>query len=190
MGFLGPSPVEAQLDHSLVLSHAVDPPPADSGRIVDLGSGGGLPGLVLAAAWPDTRWVLIDGSTRRCAFLRQAVEELGWTDRVEVAAERAEDSGRGPRRAEAPLVTARGFGPPATTAECAAPLLAVGGHLLVTDPPGGADDRWPAEGLALLGLARVRSAAEPAAYQVLCQRRACPPRYPRRVGVPAKRPLF
>ena len=48
-------------------------------------------------------------------------------------------------------MTARSFGPPAATAECAAPLLAVGGLLVVSEPPDG-PDRWPADALAALGL--------------------------------------
>jgi 16S rRNA (guanine527-N7)-methyltransferase len=86
-------------------------------------------------------------------------------------------------------LVARSFGPPATTAECAAPLLAVGGLLVVSDPPD-AGDRWPVEGLALLGLVPVRRAETGPALQVLRQDVPCPDRYPRRIGIPAKRPLF
>lgn len=190
LGFLGPGAVEAQIDHSLALAGAVDPPAAGSGHLIDLGSGGGVPGLVLAGAWPESTWALVDGSTRRASFLRLAVDQLGWSDRIRILCERAEVTGRGPLRGRVALVVARGFGPPAVTAECAAPLLAVGGHLIVTDPPGGADERWPVDGLASLGLGRERSAGRPVAYQVLRQYQSCPDRFPRRVGVPAKRPLF
>ena len=89
------------------------------------------------------------------------------------------------------LVVARGFGPPAVTAECGAGFLVVGGRLVVSEPPGGRPDRWPAEGLAPLGLEPGRrSRRAGASYQVLRQATACPDRYPRRVGIPAKRPLF
>ena len=187
-GHLGPGPLDPQIDRSLALCSAVDPP--SSGTIVDLGSGGGLPGLVMAAAWPDTTWVLLDGRDLRAAFLHDAVARLGWAERVTVLGERAERAGRGPLRHRCSLVVARAFGPPATTAECAAPLLVPGGHLIVTEPPGGDDRRWPETGLAALGLVRDRSVVDPVALVVLRQQTVCPDRYPRRVGVPAKQPLF
>jgi len=187
-GHLGPGPIEPQIERSLALCAAVDPP--GSGAIVDLGSGGGLPGLVMAAAWPTTTWLLIDGRELRAAFLRDAVRHLGWGDRVDVLGERAERVGRSNIRRRCPLVVARAFGPPAVTAECAAPLLRPGGHLVVTDPPGGDAGRWPAEGLAALGLVRLRGLVDPVALQILRQETPCPDHYPRRVGLPAKRPLF
>jgi 16S rRNA (guanine527-N7)-methyltransferase len=186
LGFLGPGPLEAQIDRSLAFTHAVAPPE----RAVDLGSGGGLPGLVLALAWPDTTWVLIDAHRRRCAFLERALLELELGSRAVVVCERAEVTGRGTRRSTQDLVVARGFGPPAVTAECAAPLLRPGGRLLVAEPPGGAPERWPEAGLAALGLRREGRLVEPVAIQILRQVSPCPGRFPRRVGTPAKRPLF
>ncbi|MDQ2726147.1 MAG: class I SAM-dependent methyltransferase [Actinomycetota bacterium] len=187
-GHLGPGPLDPQIDRSLALCDAVDPPA--SGTIVDLGSGGGLPGLVMAAAWPGTTWLLLDGRALRAAFLHDAVARLGWAQQVSVLGARAERAGRGPLRHRSPLVVARGFGPPGVTAECASPFLRPGGHLVVTDPPGGDDYRWPDEGLATVGLVRHRAVVDPVAFQVFRQRTACPERYPRRVGVPAKQPLF
>jgi 16S rRNA (guanine527-N7)-methyltransferase len=91
-------------------------------------------------------------------------------------------------------VTARGFGRPAITAECAAPFLRLGGLLVVSEPPpssvAAAGERWPADGLALCGLAPERVWATAFHYRSLRQSSPCPDRLPRRVGVPAKRPLF
>lgn len=89
-------------------------------------------------------------------------------------------------------MVARGFGPPAVTAECAAPLLAEGGRLTVSEPPEPPPDRprWPPEGLAELGLALGPEWHVPFHYRSFVQVERCPDRYPRRVGVPAKRPLF
>lgn len=188
LGFLGPGPVEEHVRHSLAFARLVDPSPT---KAVDLGSGGGLPGLVLALYWPSSSWVLVDGNRRRSEFLVSAVSALGVSDRVEVRRQRAEESGRDPAlRAAADLVTARSFGPPAVTAECAAPLLVVGGILVVAEPPGGNPDRWPDEPLGQLGLEGDGAITEPAAFQRLRQRELCPERFPRRVGIPAKRPLF
>lgn len=188
LGHIGPGPLAAQVDRSLALCAAF--PAVPDGPILDLGSGGGLPGLVMAAAWPQSRWTLLDGRALRATFLRWAVSELGWDDRVQVIGERAERVGRSAARASAEAVVARGFGAPAVTAECAAPLLQVGGLLVVTEPPGARGERWPAPALAPLGLVPERTVTEPVAFQVLRQREPCPARFPRKVGMPAKRPLF
>jgi 16S rRNA (guanine527-N7)-methyltransferase len=185
--------VEAHLEHAAGFAEAVSR--GCGGSVVDagdLGSGGGVPALPLAVALPGSRWVLIESGARRAAFLRQAVGRLGLDDRVSVVEERAEVVGRSPaQRGRLDLVVARSFGPPAVVAECTAPLLRVGGCAVVSEPPGGVPDRWPPEGLAELGMragATVTTAS--GTFQVLLQERPCPERYPRRVGVPAKRPLF
>jgi 16S rRNA (guanine527-N7)-methyltransferase len=188
LGFLGPGPVEAHVERAL---DGVDLVPAAAARALDLGSGGGVPGLPLALARSELHWVLLDGSIKRAEFLRVAVEELGLAGRVEVRAARAEEAGREPgwRRAF-DLVTARSFGPPAVTAECGAPFLEVGGTLLVAEPPETAGERWPADRLGEFGLQPVEAVTRPSAFQLLRQIRPCPDRYPRRVGIPAKRPRF
>ncbi|MDQ1358203.1 MAG: rRNA (guanine527-N7)-methyltransferase [Acidimicrobiaceae bacterium] len=186
--FLGPGDVAAHVEHSLAFTALVTHPPSAA---VDLGSGAGIPGLVLALVWPASSWVLLDANVRRTGFLRDAVESLGLAERVEVLAARAEVAGRDPaRRAAADLVVARAFGPPAVVAECAAPLLRPGGAMVVAEPPGGAPERWSVEGLGLLGLAESGRMSEPVALVRLEQVGACPDRYPRRIGIPLKRPLF
>lgn len=128
LGFLGPGPVEAHLEHAqgfVAAAVSAGVPVDEDVVVVDLGSGGGVPGLVLAAAWPHARIVLLDGSVRRAQFLRRAVKACDLEGRLSVWEMRAEDAGRDPRRrGGADLVVARLFGPPAVTAECAAPLLA------------------------------------------------------------------
>lgn len=187
---LGPDPVEAQIAHSRGFATALGPPVPR--RVVDLGSGGGLPGLVLAvAAWPASQVALVDASQRRCTYLELVVQQLDLAPRVTVQWARAEELGRDPAwRAVADVVVARSFGPPAAVAECAAPLLAVGGRLVVSEPPD-PGDRWPAAGLALLGLEhRAWEGTAGPLYAVLNQVLPCPDAYPRRVGIPARRPLF
>jgi 16S rRNA (guanine527-N7)-methyltransferase len=159
---------------------------------VDLGSGGGVPGLVLATHWPASTWTLIEAGRRRSAFLDAAVTRLGLADRARIAPERAEVVGRDPmHRGAYTLVVARSFGPPAVTAECAAPLLATGGLLVVSEAPGSDGARWHAGGLAGLGMSPVQLIGDVAGtFQVLLQRSTCPHTYPRRVGVPSKRPVF
>jgi 16S rRNA (guanine527-N7)-methyltransferase len=188
LGFLGPGSIGRQISHSRGFLAVVDAPP---GRAVDLGSGGGLPGLVLAIEWPTSSWLLLDANHRRTDFLVRAVGTLSLTDRVQVRCQRAEEAGREDElRGAADLVVARSFAPPAVTAECAAPLLRVGGHLVVAEPPGGAPSRWPAEALAAVGLRPDATLTTPSAFQRLVQVTACPDRFPRRTGIPSKRPLY
>ena len=90
-GALGPGPVEEHLDHALGWVEAIPHPVA---RFADLGSGGGVPGLVMALALPEARAVLIDARARRCESLERARGVLGLEDRVEVVLGRAEELGR------------------------------------------------------------------------------------------------
>ncbi len=196
LGLLGPGPVLPHLDHALGFgTAALGADMASSGWAgagLDLGSGAGLPGLPLALVWPDSHWTLVDAGERRVEFLLGAVAALGVGDRVEVVEGRAEELAHDGRlRGGFDLVVARGFGPPAVTAECGAGFLAVGGQLVVSEPPGGRPDRWPATGLAPLGLELAGNVdTDGASYQVLRQGTPCPARYPRRTGIPTKRPLF
>ncbi|GAC1312922.1 MAG: hypothetical protein NVSMB16_09760 [Acidimicrobiales bacterium] len=182
-GFFGPGPVVDHVVHARRLSPALP----SVGLGVDLGSGGGVPGLVFALDHPGMDWVFVESQERRAAWLMEAIAWIGLTN-VVVRRERVELTGRSDVRASAAVVTARSFAPPAVTAECGAPLLAHRGRLWVSEPPEPSPGRWPAEGLALLGL--VRRAPEAQSWVALDLVEVCPDRYPRRVGIPAKRPLF
>ena len=104
-------------------------PIRSAGRIADLGSGAGLPGLVLAAALPDARVDLIESIERKCAFLRDAAARMGLAN-VEVVCERSEDWARGEGREAYDAVAARSVGRLAVLAELASPLLREGGVLV------------------------------------------------------------
>ena len=197
LGFLGPGPIEEQIERSLALSPVLEASAAGTTgregtavRAMDLGSGGGLPGLVLAVATPTWEWTLLDGSVKRTSALLAWVQSLGLGGRVRVVAARAEDAGRTGLRGQFGVVVARGFAAAAATAECGAPFLQPGGALVVTEPPGGAPGRWPDEGLRQLGLQRGDAVTNPIAAQVLRAVLRCPDRFPRRTGLPAKRPLW
>jgi 16S rRNA (guanine527-N7)-methyltransferase len=194
LGFLGSMPIEDQIDHGLgfvvIMEAVLGGPPSG---VIDLGTGGGVPGLVLASCWPDTRVVLIDASERRTSFLQEVLD--GWPGQTgaEVIRGRAEELGRLPTlRQTFEAVTSRSFGIPALTAECGSSFLAVEGAMVVSEPPVETPDRWPDEGVALVGL-RAGEASRVAGrfgYQVLRKAEAIDDRFPRRVGVPTKRPLF
>jgi len=195
LGFLGGMAILEHIDHAIGFQDVTEGRLGRSPRsALDLGTGGGIPGLVLAAMWPGTDLTLFDSNRRRTDFLTEEIQEWGVTDRVTVVRGRAEESGRLPAlRARFEVVTARSFGSPAVTAECAAPFLEVGGILVVSEPPdAGVSDRWPVEGLEEVGLVPLstRRHRERFGYRVIEKQSETPDRFPRRTGIPAKRPLF
>jgi len=103
-------------------------PIASAHRLADLGSGGGLPGLVLAASLPEARVDLIESSGRKCGFLREAIERMG-LENASVVCERSEDWARGEGREAYDAIAARAVGSLRVVAELASPLLADGGVL-------------------------------------------------------------
>ena len=189
LGFLGPGPIRPQYDHALSFLEAL----AGRARVLDLGSGGGLPGLVLASELRETQFVLLDAQKRRCSFLSRAVDALALSDRVQVELGRAEElARREDLRGAFDAVVSRSFGSPAVTAECAVGFLAgPGSALVISEPPTGSSRRWPTDGLAQLGLRPAeRRSGEHGTVQQVDVVESCSDRYPRRVGIPTKRPLF
>lgn len=101
--------------------------PLFTGRVADIGSGAGLPGLVLAIARPDVEWVLIEPMERRVAWLEEQAESLGLSN-VEVLRARGEDWNRGPTLDG---VTARAVSALRTLIPLTAPLVRDGGELIL-----------------------------------------------------------
>jgi 16S rRNA (guanine527-N7)-methyltransferase len=129
---------------------------------------------------------------KRSDFLR---ETLSWSEAPqngEVITARAEEAARWPElEGRFDLVTARSFGSPAVTSECAVRFLKLGGVLIVSEPPGErVDERWKASGLGLLGLEAQGRSRYGTAYEVLIKVGATDNHYPRATGTPKKRPLF
>jgi 16S rRNA (guanine527-N7)-methyltransferase len=190
IGLLGPGPVAAHLDHAARWATALGP---EAGSFLDLGAGAGVPGLALLALWPDATATFLDARRRSAEFLVTAAAELGWRDRVAVAEGRAEELGRDPElRERFPLVVARGFGSPPETAECGSAFVRPGGRLSVSEPPAGDPARWPADGLAEVGLRHVTPEASDAGPSFVILEKTDPlgGRFPRRVGIPRRRPLW
>ena len=161
---------------------------------IDLGTGGGIPGLVLAT-FTDCCWLLVDRSKRRCAFLKRAVFELDLNQRVKVVECSAEELSQGDYRGKAKLVTARSFGSPAITAECASPLLNEEGLFIVSEPPfdksDNNQDRWPVDGLSFFGLKQKENwHTGLAGYRSFFCSFKCPETYPRRFNKILKNPVF
>ena len=191
-GYLGPAPIDVHVAHAEGFARCWEElSPTPPKEFLDLGCGGGLPGLVLLDRW-DCRAVLVDSMQKRMKFLKEVLSQPGAPSKAELVTGRAEVVAREPSLSGAfELVTARSFGPPAVTAECAARFLKVGGVLIVSEPPDdGESSRWNTEILATLGLEPRGRVRHGAAFQVLVKTGHTPKKYPRDVGIPGKSPLF
>ena len=121
-----------------------------TGRVIDLGSGGGLPGLVIAARRPDLELVLVERRLARADLLRRAVAALGVGAAVSVFGGDVRDLNMA---GTASAVTARSFAAPEITAHWAGILLMAGGVLVVSEPPTDDASRWPSSVLKAARLA-------------------------------------
>jgi 16S rRNA G527 N7-methylase RsmG len=158
-GALGETP-EVAIQHSERFLAAL----GAAGSVLDLGSGGGVPGLVLAMRRPDLRLVLLDRRTARTDLLSRLVHRLGVADRVSVLAGDAAVFGKDPVWIAAfDAVVCRSFGTPAVTARMASPFLPSNGLLVVSEPPD-SPGRWSSEDVARHGLSPTTS---PDGLQVL-----------------------
>ncbi|MGD9999575.1 MAG: RsmG family class I SAM-dependent methyltransferase [Ilumatobacteraceae bacterium] len=131
-GAIGRSVLSEQVAHAESFVRALPP---FARRIVDLGSGGGLPGLVIAHRRRDLHVVLIERRAKRVDLLRYGVRALQLDDTVQVAEGDAVELGASGGY-PADVVTARSYGPVRVVLETAAPFLQAGGVVLVSEPPG------------------------------------------------------
>jgi 16S rRNA (guanine527-N7)-methyltransferase len=134
----------------------------------------------------------MDAMAKRTTFLREVLKWDGAPSEIQVVTGRAEELARETSlKLNFNLVTARSFGPPAVTAECAARFLQVGGYLIVSEPPNSDGKRWDSNGLAKLGL-RTRELVhcEGSGFQILEKVEETGPDFPRGNGIPARKPLF
>lgn len=108
-GLIGPREVERLWSRHVLNSAALAELVPPDARVIDVGSGAGLPGIPLALACPDARIVLLEPLERRARFLTDVVSELGLTERVSVVRARADRSAAAVE--PAPYVTARAVAP-------------------------------------------------------------------------------
>ena len=164
---------------------------------LDVGSGAGLPGLPIKIARPDLRLTLLESNEKKAAFMERVIAELS-LDGASVLSARAEEAGRLPEhRAAYALVLARAVAPLRVLAELALPFLAEGGVLAA--PKGSAAPREVREAQAALEelggaveeTVRLTTPSQERALTLLIVRKTgeTPERYPRRPGIPRKRPL-
>ena len=157
---------------------------------VDVGSGAGLPGIPVAIV-TGVRTLLVEATSKKAAFLLDAIAALGID--AEAAAARAEDAGRKPElRERFASATARAIASAPTALELTAPLLALGGVTILQRGSMDISERTALEGAALmLGCALDAEVALEGERRLILVRKtsATPDRFPRRSGVPEKRPL-
>ncbi|MEX2217828.1 MAG: 16S rRNA (guanine(527)-N(7))-methyltransferase RsmG [Phycisphaerales bacterium] len=165
---------------------------AGGARVIDVGSGGGLPGVPLAIVMPGVRFTLLEATGKKAEFLRAAAARLGLKN-VEVVAERAEAAGHDPRHRERyDAAVARAVGPTAVIAELTVPFARIGGGRVLLIKGQKAEEELAAAKAALhkLHAVHVGTVETPnGRVVVLEKRRRTPAAYPRRAGEPKLRPL-
>jgi 16S rRNA (guanine527-N7)-methyltransferase len=157
-------------------------PLIEGGRVVDVGSGGGSPGLPLAAARPDLRFDLLESARKKCDFLSRWVSEF---ENASVVCARAEEHARGPGRDAYGAALARALAPPPVAAEWCLPLVAPGGRAILFVGPSA--DEAAVERVAAELAAEIEDA--PTGFLLLRKMGPTPERFPRRLGMARKRPL-
>ena len=186
-----------QSRHFLDSLSAIQALPAEmlkSASFIDVGSGGGFPGVPLKLAFPGMRGTLLDSTAKKTAFLAHACEEL---EDMSVRTGRAETlAHENGLRESFDIAFARAVAEVAALAELTLPFVRVGGLVVlhkkadITDELGRAEYAIETLGGNLRDVLPVTlSGLEDRALVVLEKRRPTPTRYPRRPGMPVKRPL-
>lgn len=161
-------------------------------RALDLGSGGGLPGMVLAITRPDIHFTLLEATAKKAHFLGDTAQRLGLSN-VSVVSERAELAAApgAELRAKFVLVTARAVAPLAVLLELAIPFLKVDGTLLAVKGERAQEELAGAErAVSLLHAEPTAQLRHPTATVMLFRKTAATPsHYPRRPGEPKRKPL-
>ena len=154
----------------------------EGGPVVDVGSGGGSPGLPLAAARPDLEVVLLESQRRKCGFLEESVRDFA---NVSVVCARAEEHARTSGRDAYGSAVARALAPPPVAAEWCLPLLRPGGRAILFVGPSADEDAVARVG-ALLS---AEPEEAPPGFLLLRKVGTTPDRFPRRPAIARKRPL-
>jgi 16S rRNA (guanine527-N7)-methyltransferase len=146
------------------------------GPVVDVGSGGGAPGIPLAAFLPDREFVLLEAQERKCGFLREHAPP-----NARVVRGRAEEQDTD----WAGVAVAKALAPPPVAAEWCLPLVRPGGAVVLWVGPSADADRVAFVAAQLAA----ELAASPPGFLVLRKLGPTPAGFPRRAGMAKKRPL-
>ncbi len=148
------------------------------GPVVDVGSGGGAPGIPLAASLPEREVTLLEANGRKCAFLERWTAEL---PNLRVVNGRAEEQ----PLEQFGVAVAKALAQPPVAAEWCLPLVGVGGGVVIWVGPSAEPERVAAVAERL----NAELAESPAGFLVLRKLGPTPPGFPRRPGAAKKRPL-
>jgi len=190
-------PDEIRVRHFLDSLSCLTVMPDPIGRVVDVGTGAGFPGLVLKIVRPEITLTLVESVEKKAGFCRLVADKLG-LEVVTVMTDRAEALGRHPdHRAAYDWALARAVAAMPVLAEYLLPLVQVGGHVLAQKGAGGLEETRAAAGAVetlggVMGTHReinLPGVPEPHTLLVFEKVSPTPDRYPRRVGIPSKRPL-
>lgn len=190
----GPSDAEGLWEEHILDALMALPLLPTGGAVVDVGTGGGLPGLVWALARPNLRVTLVDSVAKKASALEQIVRELEVPNAL-VRSIRSEELAGQEREAFA-VATARAVAAADSLAELLSPLVVRGGSLLAFKGPSVEEELRPCRGRwGELGLAEPELFRYDLAGKALCIVRwikegPCPDRFPRRAGMAVKRPWW
>ncbi len=193
---------EVQVKHfldSLTVTLALEPPTGgEDYRVIDVGTGAGFPGVPLKILWPDVKLVLLDSTAKKASFLHHLKQKLGLDD-VEIVVGRAEEVAHETQyREKFAVVLSRGVARLPTLLELTLPFCAVGG-VLIAQRKGDTEAAISGAGKAISTLGGRLREAKKIVLEELTDGRyllvvnkvsPTPEQYPRRPGIPAKRPLL
>lgn len=163
----------------------------EGAKVLDVGSGGGVPGVPLAVCMPKLRFTLMDATGKKVDFLRRVSAALGLRN-VQVVQDRAERLGlERTHREQFDAVIARAVGPMATLAELTLPFARVGGLMLaIKGAKAGEEVEAGRKAIGILGGQVDQILESPTGRIVVVQKRSATPRlYPRGDGLPKSKPL-
>ena len=190
-------PQEVENKHfldSLIIASYLDLKEKD--RILDLGTGGGFPGVPIKILYPEVEILFLDSVRKKLEFIRASCERMG-LEGTEFLHVRAEDAGRDPElRASVDVVVARAVAYLPVLLESAAPLIKVGGYLAAAKSLGEEELAESKRAMQLLGMKletqyayQLPGSEEKRQVLILRKTAATPKKYPRKAGIPKKSPL-
>ena len=159
----------------------------DTGDVIDVGTGGGLPGIVWAVYRPDLKITLLDSINKKCEAVDEIINALGLSN-VKIICSRSEDFARS-NRESFDMAGAKALASAGVTAELLSPLVKVGGRVItfkgekVHDELSEVNDKWQKLGLSNPEINFYGDEASSKCLVVWQKVKSCPREFPRRTGL-------